>query len=284
MILLPIIICIIILLCLNAIKSFLYRQILFYSSQTDDEMYKYVLSKPNVKEFNIMTRDGENINGYIIFNSSSNKYILYSHGNAGNIYHRYNQSNFFKQLGEYNIVYYDYRGYGESTGIPSEKGIYVDIITVWKYLVIDLQINSTNIMLYGESLGCVASLYLVYYLLPNFDEIKTVNDYDIYGKLPSKMLLCSPFSSLKDVVYDLLSYTSVIIFENEFNNKKYIEYIEDKIPIMIIHSVEDELISHNHCLVLQEYNKFSKILTIKGSHNNPQYTNHRMIILKRFMN
>jgi abhydrolase domain-containing protein 12 len=47
----------------------------------------------------------------------------------------------------------DYRGFGRSTGSPTEGGILTDGITLVNYALDDLHIPSQNIMLFGQSLG-----------------------------------------------------------------------------------------------------------------------------------
>ncbi|EFO22369.2 hypothetical protein LOAG_06113 [Loa loa] len=59
-----------------------------------------------------------------------------------------------------NICSYDYSGYGISEGNPSEKNMYSDINAVYKYLLEDLCIPETNIILWGYSIGTVASIEL----------------------------------------------------------------------------------------------------------------------------
>lgn len=58
------------------------------------------------------------------------------------------------------VIMYDYSGYGLSSGKPSERNIYADIETIIQYLVRQKQIDSKSIILYGESIGSVPSIYM----------------------------------------------------------------------------------------------------------------------------
>ena len=69
--------------------------------------------------------DGESISGWWIPAKNDRAALLYCHGNAGNISHRLGPIGVFNGLG-LSVLIFDYRGYGESTGRPSEKGTYLD--------------------------------------------------------------------------------------------------------------------------------------------------------------
>ena len=74
---------------------------------------------------NIATSDGETLHGWWVPAHDAKGTVLFFHGNAGNISHRINYLKMFKQLG-YNTLLFDYRGYGQSSGVPSESGTYLD--------------------------------------------------------------------------------------------------------------------------------------------------------------
>ena len=72
------------------------------------------------------TKDGETLHGWWIpAPDVSRGTLLFFHGNAGNISGRLESVQQFHQLG-LNVLIVDYRGYGQSTGSPSEEGIYRD--------------------------------------------------------------------------------------------------------------------------------------------------------------
>lgn len=59
-----------------------------------------------------------------------------------------------------NIVLFDYRGYGKSTGSPSENGLYTDALAVYDYVRKRQDINQEKIFLFGRSLGGAVALHL----------------------------------------------------------------------------------------------------------------------------
>lgn len=59
-----------------------------------------------------------------------------------------------------NLFLFDYRGYGFSSGTPSEEGIYQDVVAAFDYLVSERKIRAESIIVYGRRLGASAALEL----------------------------------------------------------------------------------------------------------------------------
>ena len=78
----------------------------------------------------ISTGDGETLHGWFVPAPAANVTVLFFHGNAGNISHRMEYLLMFHRLG-YNTFIFDYRGYGQSSGSPSESGTYLDAQSAW---------------------------------------------------------------------------------------------------------------------------------------------------------
>ena len=60
--------------------------------------------------------------------------LLFCHGNAGNVSHRLENVYYLLQTG-FQVLLFDYRGYGHSSGQPSEEGLYRDAVAAWTHLV-----------------------------------------------------------------------------------------------------------------------------------------------------
>lgn len=76
----------------------------------------------------VKTLDGEDIHTWLILHENSTKVptIIYFHGNAGNMGFRLkNAMGMFSKCGV-NVLMMDYRGYGKSTGQPTEAGLNMD--------------------------------------------------------------------------------------------------------------------------------------------------------------
>lgn len=79
--------------------------------------------------------------------------IVFFHGNAGNMGHRLqNCAGLYHNL-HCNILLVEYRGYGLSEGTPSEEGVYLDAKASLDYLFTRNDINHSEIVVFGRSLG-----------------------------------------------------------------------------------------------------------------------------------
>jgi len=109
------------------------------------------------------TSDGETLQGWLFKtreNSHKQPTFLYFHGNAGNISFRLpNIKDIVEQL-QCNVFIISYRGYGLSTGEPSEAGLKLDAEASLKYLLSRQDINSEKIIAFGRSLGGAVAIHL----------------------------------------------------------------------------------------------------------------------------
>ncbi len=78
--------------------------------------------------------------------------LLWCHGNAGNISHRLENIRLLYNRG-ISVFIFDYRGYGRSSGAPSEAGLYQDAVAGYDYLVRQRQIAPERLIIFGRSLG-----------------------------------------------------------------------------------------------------------------------------------
>ena len=89
------------------------------------------------EEHIIKTEDNESIHVWLLLQQDSKNVptLIYFHGNAGNMGFRLqNAAEMYARVG-INILMMDYRGYGKSTGVPSEKGLKYDADAVLKFAI-----------------------------------------------------------------------------------------------------------------------------------------------------
>jgi hypothetical protein len=238
----------------SILRVALYFPVAITSSQDHEIRYYEQYNNCKIDNIKVITVDNCELDVLISRKKNMNKYIIYSHGNAGSIYNRFHMMKILNKFG--NVVMYDYRGYGKSSGYPDELGTYQDILAIWNYLVNEIGIAPENITLYGESLGCAITSWLGDHLA----------EYKIY---PNKIILCSGFSSLGDIIHDLTSLP-ISLFNGRYNTCKYLSNLDGTLPIYILHSEHDGLIpiSHahrntccNNCIFFE----------IGGTHNDPDF-------------
>jgi pimeloyl-ACP methyl ester carboxylesterase len=85
--------------------------------------------------------------------------LIVSHGNGGNVGYRTEMGEFLREELRTNIFMYDYRGYGQSEGSPSEEGAYADIEAAYR-TARARGFTPENIFLMGQSLGIGVSVDL----------------------------------------------------------------------------------------------------------------------------
>ena len=103
-------------------------------------------------EIEIPTTDGLNLVAWWRAPDDGRAAILFFGGNAGTIADR----RIFLELlagSGYGVLGVNYRGYGGSSGSPSEKGIYIDGLSAYDFLCGQLAIPPTSVIVYGQSMG-----------------------------------------------------------------------------------------------------------------------------------
>ncbi len=116
----------------------------------------------DIETVRLHTSDGVALVCWIIpAANSSAVWVLYFHGNGGNISSR-GYVEHYKALSRLglNIFALEYRGYGLSEGTPSEEGLYRDAHTAFDYLVQQRNVSPSHIVLFGYSLGSAVATQL----------------------------------------------------------------------------------------------------------------------------
>ena len=163
--------------------------------------------------------DGVRIHGWQVDRPGAQFVTLYSHGNAGNITDRYDHFHEIASAGS-SVLMIDYRGYGKSSGRPTEKGIYRDADAAYDHLIREGR-RAEQIILHGESLGTAVAV-------------------DLASRRPcAGVVLEAPFTSGKDVARTVLPVIGPLVMWS-FDSRKKIGRIHA--PVLIIHGDRDEII------------------------------------------
>jgi fermentation-respiration switch protein FrsA (DUF1100 family) len=196
--------------------------------------------------------DQHTIHGWYVPHPEPRATMLFLHGNGGNISHRLDKLWIYHQLG-LSVFIIDYRGYGQSSGKPSEQGTYLDAEAAWHYLIGERAIPAESIIVYGESLGAAVATWLT------------------ARYTAGALILESAFTSIEDMGKYYYPYLPVRLL----TRIKYpaIDYLPNtQIPVLIIHSAADEIVPFAHGQVLyQAANDPKSFLEINGDHNSGFY-------------
>ena len=153
--------------------------------------------------------------------------VLYFPGNAGDRFDRELDVRDVARLG-FHVMIFDYRGYADNKGSPSEEAFIRDAHAIWKKVTIDWNVDPQRIMLFGESLGGAVAIALA-------------ADVSGAGQPPAKLVLNSTFSSLRDVVAQEYPYFPFhYLLWDDFNSTERIKHVQ--CPIIISHGMNDDIV------------------------------------------
>ena len=116
-----------------------------------------------IERAELTTADDVKLVGWVMpaANGTAGFWLLVCHGNAGNLSQFDRPAHYaaLRQLG-LNLFAFDYRGYGESGGMPSEQGLYRDADAAYRYLREERGVPAERIIVFGHSLGSAVAIDL----------------------------------------------------------------------------------------------------------------------------
>jgi pimeloyl-ACP methyl ester carboxylesterase len=102
----------------------------------------------------------------------------------------------------YNVLAFDYRGFGRNPGVPSEAGLYEDALTAYRHLTQQLDVSPDRIILAGRSLGSAVAVELAtrvpsggLFLLSAIDSVPATGSR-FYFWAPVNLLASQRFDSM----------------------------------------------------------------------------------------
>lgn len=212
----------------------------------------------------LVTTDAVHLHSYLLKQTDENKYaqaptVIMFHGNAGNIGQRLSLAQYFYTYCECNIFLVEYRGYGLSEGVQSEKGFYLDGDAAIVHLLSRTDIDTSKIILHGQSIGGA----VVIDLAARFNE-----------KLMA-MIVENTFTSLPDIGRELFSGIPGVVhlpdfcFKNQFQSIEKVKYLT--LPCLFISGQADTMIPPRMMKTLFDKcnSSFKRLLKLEdGNHNN----------------
>jgi pimeloyl-ACP methyl ester carboxylesterase len=104
-----------------------------------------------VRDVWLSTKAGRRIHAWWHARPGARRAVLYCHGNAGNLSHHAQPIAALARILDAAVLTFDYPGYGQSEGAPSEEGCYAAADAAYDWLV--GQVPAERIVLLGQSLG-----------------------------------------------------------------------------------------------------------------------------------
>jgi uncharacterized protein len=175
-------------------------------------------------------------------------HVLFLHGNAGNISHRVVDAQLLAAEG-LDLLLFDYRGYGRSTGHPSEEGTYRDARAALRTLRQRPGVDAGRVFFVGESLGGAVAVALA------------------LEAPPAGLVLRSTFTSVHDMAR--LHYPMVpgFLVRDAYPSLRRIPSL--RCPLLVIHGDRDELVPlSNGQALFAAAPEPKRMLTLPGAGHN----------------
>ena len=150
--------------------------------------------------------------------------VVFSHGNAGSIGHHLPFTDWLPRNG-YQLLMYDYRGFGKSGGAPSREGLIRDVEAAFAYSLTRKEIAGGKIYSFGHSLGGAKSIVaLTRAKVPGLRAVITDGTFASYEGMAE--IMAGNFG--KNLVSDELSPKSAVA--------------KLPVPLLIVHGTADEVV------------------------------------------
>jgi uncharacterized protein len=224
---------------------FFQEKLIFFPEKTARD-YKFQYKEP-FQEWFFKTEDNKLLNGILFKSDSSKGLIFYLHGNAGSLKGWGEIAQTYTRL-NYDLFMLDYRGYGKSEGdISSEKQFYNDVELA--YDILKKKYAEDKIIILGYSIGTGPATKLA-----------STNN----AKL---LILQAPYYSLTDMMGHTYSFIPTFILKYKFEINKFIK--ECKMPVVIFHGNNDEVIYYNSSIKLKaSFKETDTLITLNGQGHN----------------
>jgi fermentation-respiration switch protein FrsA (DUF1100 family) len=170
------------------------------------------------------TPDGEGIHGWW-FRSEGRAHLIFCHGNGGNVLDRVPLAQPLARAGV-DVLLWDYRGYGRSSGRPDEEGTYTDARAVRDAVLARDGVDPDRLVLLGESLGGAVAL-------------KLASEHP-----PAGLILQSTFTSVRDVARQHYPFIPAPLVPDAYPSKRLVRDL--RAPLLVMHGDRDEIVPFDH--------------------------------------
>ena len=183
----------------------------------------------SVEEINFRSGNGNTLNGWFLKpkTGTPKATVLQLHGNGGNISYQYQFAEPLVKAG-YQVMVFDYEGYGNSTGSPSQEKVLDDGICALKYARSRDDVKGTKLILFGQSLGghlsCVVAA----------QENNLIDALVIEGAFSGHERM----AVFVGKEHGAPKWVAKMLVKTKYEGIDYIGKVT--VPILIIHSTEDE--------------------------------------------
>ena len=216
--------------CLAMLAMFIFQRNLMYFP-TNKNPLPVDVGLDGVTVDDLPTPDGETI---VVWHAPAQQdapTVLFFHGNAGEIGDRADRFAAYRAAG-FGVMFVSWRGYGGSTGAPTEDGILMDAKTSYDWLVSN-GVDPLKIAVVGESLGTGAAVRIA--------SEQTVG----------ALVLGAPYTATSDVAAQRFPWLPVrILMKDQFRSIDYVGNVAA--PTLVLHGTADQVIPYQFGVQLHD--------------------------------
>lgn len=181
---------------------------------------------PPVENMDFDTADGERLHAWWVAAPAPTRgHVLLCHGNAGNITSRMAHARLLCGIG-FDVMLFDYRGYGRSSGSPSEEGTYRDARAARAAILCRPGVDPRRVFYLGESLGAAVALELA------------------LRSPPAGLILQAPFTSVRDMAQAVYRVIPRRVVPDAYPSLRIIRDVRG--PLLVLHGEDDDVVPVEH--------------------------------------
>ena len=197
----------------------------------------------------LSTRDSERLHAWSIGGQETRARILYFHGNGGNL-------SVWAPIvtgiaaRRFAVFAFDYRGYGLSTGRPTEQGLYRDVDAAvdhfWRVS------SNAPVVYWGRSLGVAMAAY------------------GATRRKPDGLILESGFPDARQLIRGSPLLSALAVFATyRFPSNTFLERLDTSVPVLVMHGDDDQIVPIAQGRALFEgITARKQFITIRGGDHN----------------
>jgi uncharacterized protein len=174
------------------------------------------------RDLRLETDEGQRLHGWWIdARTDPLGHLLLCHGNAGNVGDRVLHAALLTAAG-FDVLLFDYRGYGHSSGRPSEEGTYRDARAALACLLDQAGVDPARVFYLGESIGGAVALDLA------------------LERPPAGLVLLSAFTGVRDLGRLHYPFVPAALVPDAYPTLRLIEELEA--PLLVLHGDRDDIV------------------------------------------
>ncbi|MBC7696396.1 MAG: hypothetical protein H7141_13230 [Burkholderiales bacterium] len=232
-----------------ALLYFSQDNLLFHPQPTTtEEIAEIIKANPNFDTLSFQMKDGNRTYGFISKDTIKEKLplVLYFGGNAEEVSHLMEYQNYFPNTV---MALVNYRSFGLSKGLISEKTMFSDALEVYGQLIADPGVDPNRVIVIGRSIGTGVATYLS-------SQRKT-----------NATVLITPYENMIDVAFEKYPFVPIgLLINHRFESDKYAPSISS--PMLALISKNDQIIPKHHAYALTKVWKGkTSVLEVDEDHN-----------------